>query len=126
MKHLRDFKEYIDDLIVKEQKPDRARINSLLKESKTGFDNLNLIIKAFGVTDANANLIIKLSYDIIMEQVRAKMLNLGFNAAGPGAHEAEVAFLREINVPESIVHFCNQLRYFRNGILYLTLLSFSL
>ena len=53
-----------------------------------------------------------------MELIRAKMLLEGFNSSGKGAHEAEVAYLRELKFSESDVQFANQLRYFRNGITY--------
>lgn len=46
------------------------------------------------------------------------MLESGFNSSGIGAHEAEVAYLRELGFSETKVKFCNQIRYFRNGMLY--------
>ena len=53
-----------------------------------------------------------------MGLVRAKMLLDGFKTTGQGAHEAEVAYLRELKFSEPDVQFANQLRYFRNGIMY--------
>ncbi len=46
------------------------------------------------------------------------MLLEGYNAAGQGAHEAEVSYLRVLNFKETDIQFANQLRYFRNGMLY--------
>ncbi len=46
------------------------------------------------------------------------MLLEGYNATGQGAHEAEVSYLRVLNFKETEVQFANQLRYFRNGMLY--------
>lgn len=46
------------------------------------------------------------------------MLEQGFNASGRGAHEAEVAYLRKLGIKESIIQFADQLRYFRNRIMY--------
>ena len=42
----------------------------------------------------------------------------GFCAGGQGAHEAEVSYLRELGFDEKDIKFADQLRYFRNGILY--------
>ncbi len=118
MKTPRKFNEYVEDKIVRKQSPDSSRANSLLKEAKNSYDYLMEIKKKIGITDKNANNIIKDSYDIIMEIIRAKMLEKGFNSSGRGAHEAEVAYLRELGFSETKVLFCNQLRYFRNGMLY--------
>ena len=46
------------------------------------------------------------------------MLFEGYNAAGFGAHEAEVSYLRKLGFSEKDIQFADQLRYFRNGILY--------
>jgi len=43
---------------------------------------------------------------------------IGYSASGQGAHEAEVSYLRELGFSEKDVQFADQLRYFRNGILY--------
>ncbi len=53
-----------------------------------------------------------------MELIRAKMLLEGYNASGFKAHEAEVSYLRKIGVRENEVQFVNQMRFFRNGMLY--------
>lgn len=118
MKSPRKFREYIEDKIVKKQSPDSSRSKSLIKESENSYEYLMEIKEKIGITDKNANNIIKDSYDIIMEIIRAKMLENGFNSSGKGAHEAEVAYLRELGFSETKVLFCNQLRYFRNGMLY--------
>ena len=46
------------------------------------------------------------------------MLKEGYNAVGKGAHEAEVSFLRKIDFTENDIRFANQMRYFRNSIMY--------
>ena len=66
----------------------------------------------------NANNFVKPCYDILMEMIRAKMLLDGYNASGHGAHEAEVSYLRLLGFNEKDIQFADQLRYFRNGILY--------
>ncbi|HDD70761.1 MAG TPA: hypothetical protein ENF94_01220 [Candidatus Woesearchaeota archaeon] len=53
-----------------------------------------------------------------MELIRAKMLSEGLNASGFGAHEAEVSYMRLLGFREKEVQILDQLRYFRNGILY--------
>ena len=70
------------------------------------------------ITENNANSIIKLCYDVIMELVRAKMIEEGYNATGQGAHEAEVAYARILGFAETDVRFLDKIRYYRNGILY--------
>lgn len=46
------------------------------------------------------------------------MLRKGFNSSGQGAHEAEVSYMRKIDFSDNDVRFADQLRYFRNGIVY--------
>ncbi|MBI2664883.1 hypothetical protein HYX10_06110 [Candidatus Woesearchaeota archaeon] len=71
-----------------------------------------------GVDDENANDYVEYCYNIIMFLVRAKMLQQGYASSGQGAHEAEVAFARNMGFGESELQLLDQLRYFRNGILY--------
>ena len=106
------------DLVVKKQSPDYSRSESLIQESEKSFTILQDFVKINGINDTNANHIIKNAYDIIMESVRARMFREGFGSSGQGAHDAEVAYIRELGFKESEVEFANQLRYFRNGILY--------
>jgi len=53
-----------------------------------------------------------------MELIRAKMFADGFSTTGKGAHEAEVSYLAKIGFKTNDVEFANELRYFRNGIMY--------
>jgi len=76
------------------------------------------MIEKLKVSDDTANILIKVCYDILMELIRAKMLLDGYNASGFGAHEAEVAYMRTLRFNERDVQFADQLRYFRNGMLY--------
>ncbi|MBS3112606.1 hypothetical protein J4418_00785 [Candidatus Woesearchaeota archaeon] len=46
------------------------------------------------------------------------MLLKGYNASGFSAHKAEVSYMRLLKFNEKDVQFANQLRYFRNGMLY--------
>jgi len=46
------------------------------------------------------------------------MLLDGYNASGFGAHEAEVAYMRNMGFSEQETQFADQMRFFRNGMLY--------
>lgn len=118
MRTIKDFDEFIASGTVKKQAADMPRANYLAKESGKSGIFLNSIIKDYGITDDNANSIIKLCYDIIMELIRSNMLRKGFNSSGQGAHEAEVSYLRKLGFSDNDVRFADQLRYFRNGIVY--------
>ncbi len=112
------FEEYLDEGIVKTITPDISRANSLLKEAEQSYSILKQFIEKVGIEDNNANYIVKNTYDIIMELIRARMLRDGYNSSGKGAHEAEVVYLKKIGCDDKDVEFSDQLRYFRNGILY--------
>ena len=118
MKPIRPFEDFIKEGIVKKQSPDKSRAKSLVEESEKARIFLAEVVREIGVNNENANQIIKNCYDIIMEMLRAKMLMEGYNSSGIGAHEAEVSYLRKLNFNEIDIQFINQLRYFRNGILY--------
>jgi hypothetical protein len=118
MSAVRRFDEFIKNRIVKEQAPDRSRAEFLAKEAENSYRLLLELIKKIKLDDSNANLFVKSCYDLLMEQIRAKMLLQGYNASGFGAHEAEVSYLRVLQFSENDVQFADQLRYFRNGMLY--------
>ncbi|MDP3989858.1 MAG: hypothetical protein Q8Q01_01485 [archaeon] len=118
MKAIRHFEEFIKDNVVKKQYPDKSRAKFLIEESENSYNNLLKIIEKLKVSDDTANMLIKVCYDILMELIRAKMLLDGYNASGFGAHEAEVAYMRTVGFNERDVQFADQLRYFRNGMLY--------
>jgi len=118
MKPLKNFEDFIEENVVKKQVLDISRATSLKKDSEREYSSLLEIIDKIGINDNNANTVIKLCYDIIMDIIRAKMLEKGFNATGYDAHKAEVSYLRELKFNEKYVQFCDQLRYFRNGIMY--------
>lgn len=88
MRPLRSFDEFIKSGTVKKQSPDKSRASFLAKEAENSFKGLEERVEKIGINDRNANSIVKDCYDILMEQIRAKMLLKGFNATGKGAHEA--------------------------------------
>lgn len=118
MKVVKKFEEFINEGIVKRISPNINRSENLLQESEKKFHLLEKNISKLGVDDDNANDFVEYCYNIIMFFIRAKMLEEGYSSSGQGAHEAEVAFARELNFSEAQIEFLDQLRYFRNGILY--------
>lgn len=115
---IKSFYDFVRDGIVKKQTPDRSRANFLITETEKSYSFLGTLLKSINLNDENANSLIKLSYDIIMELIRAKMLKDGYGASGQGAHEAEVAYLKTLGINEREILFADQLRFFRNGIMY--------
>lgn len=118
MKAIRKFDEFTREGVVKIQSSNKPRAEFLLNEAEQSYSTLNELLKSLELNDKNANIFIKSCYDIIMEIIRAKMLLKGYNAFGQGAHEAEVSYFREIGFKEKDVQFLEQMRYFRNGMLY--------
>ncbi|PIN80602.1 hypothetical protein COV16_00545 [Candidatus Woesearchaeota archaeon CG10_big_fil_rev_8_21_14_0_10_34_8] len=118
MKPIRFFNEYLENGVVKKQAPDMSKANFLINENEKSYKFVSTLVKQLGLNDDNANSIIKLCYDNIMEILRAKLFTEGYNAKGQGAHEAEVAYLRVLGFNEDDVQFADQLRNFRNRIMY--------
>ena len=118
MKTLKNFEDFIKEGVVKKRNPDKSRAKFLLEESNKNYSFLLELLEKIEITNSNANSFIKQCHDLLMEMVRAKMLIDGYNASGSGAHEAEVVYLREIGFVDKDVQFADQLRYFRNGMLY--------
>lgn len=118
MKIVKPFEEFVKEGIAKKITPDKQRAKHLLIESERKFNSLEETMKKIGVNNNNANDYIEYCYNIIMFLVRAKMLEKGYTSSGLGAHEAEVAFARNIGLSQAEISLLDQLRYFRNGILY--------
>jgi len=118
MRAIRKFEEFITEGVVKKQSKDRSRAEFLLKESDNSYSSLLEMLSKVKLDDVKANLFVKMCYDILMEMIRAKMLLEGYNASGLGAHEAEVSYMRVLGFDEKDVQFADQLRFFRNGMLY--------
>ena len=75
-------------------------------------------VNVFGINEETANDTVKSCYDVVMGLIRAKMLLKGYNALGQGAHEAEVSYLKILSFNERDAQFLDQIRYFRNSMLY--------
>ena len=118
MRIVKSFEEFIKEGIVKKVSPDRQRAENLFLESERKFILLQKTIKNMMIDDHNANDYVEYCYNILLFLIRAKMSEQGYTSSGQGAHEGEVAFARNIDFSESEVQTLDQLRYFRNGILY--------
>ncbi len=118
MSAIKNFDEFIKMRIVRKQTPDKSRAEFLIIESERDYNNLLEMIEKLKVNDNNANIFVKSCYDILMELIRAKMLLEGYNAVGFGAHEAEISYMRVLGFDERDVQFADQIRFFRNGMLY--------
>ena len=118
MKGIRQFDEFIRENIVKRQSRDKSRAEFLIRESENSYYNLLEKIQKITLNDTNANDFVKSCYDILMELIMARMLLQGYNASGFGAHEAEVSYMRILGFDEKDVQFADQMRFFRNGMLY--------
>lgn len=118
MRSVKFFEEFIDDGVIKKVSVDKERAKSLILESERKMKSLNENIDKIGIKDDNANDYVEYCYDILMFLIRARLYSLGYSSRGQGAHEAEVSFARNMGFGETEVQFLNQLRYFRNGILY--------
>jgi len=118
MRAIKSFDEFLKSGIVKKQSPYKSRALFLISEAENSFEGLKERLEKIGINDKNANSIVKDCYDILMELIRAKMLLKGYNASGQGAHEAEVSYMRILDLSENDVQFTDQMRYFRNGMIY--------
>ena len=118
MKSVKSFEEFIKEGIVKRMSPDKQRAENLFLESERKYILLQKNIENMGIDENNANDYVEYCYNIVMFLIRAKMLEQGYTSSGQVAHEAEVAFVKNIGFNGSKIQFLDQLRYFRNGILY--------
>ncbi len=118
MRVLKHFDEYKKEGVIKWVNKNKERSKSLVVESERKMISLKERLEKLGVKNQNANDYVEYCYDIIMHLVRAKLYLEGYSANGQGAHEAEVSYLLVLGFAEKDVLFADQMRYFRNGILY--------
>jgi hypothetical protein len=112
------FEEYIKDGTIKKGSPDLQRAGSLELEAERKLSSLIEKIEKISVKEDNANDYLEYCYDIILFLIRSKLYKKGYASSGHGAHEAEVSFLKELGFNNNDINFVDQLRYFRNRILY--------
>lgn len=118
MRALKSFEEFIEDGTIKKITVDKERARSLILEAGRKDNSLQETLKKMGISDENSNDYIEYCYNIVMLLIRSKMFEGGYTSSGQGAHEAEVSFTRKLGFNEIQIRFLDQLRYFRNGILY--------
>ena len=118
MRQIKRFEEFVRDGIVQRVTRDPERAGSLVLEAERKMRALHEQLEKIGVKNENANDYVEYCYDIMMYLLRASLYMNGYAAGGQGAHEAEVTYLRVLGFAEEDVQFANQMRYFRNGILY--------
>lgn len=114
----KEFDYYLKKRIVRRIGQDAQKAGFLIKESETSLRGLNKRLEKMGIDEDNANSIIKDAYDIVMELIRAKLLMDGYSASGNFAHEAEISYLKRLNLQDNEIIFLNELRYSRNSITY--------
>src|SRR3989344_1863239 len=115
---MKSFEEYLSEGIVRKITPDTQRAKNLYLESKRKLKQLEKTINRQGIDDENANDYVEYGYNIIMFLIRANMFERGYTGSGQGAHEAEISFTESLGLSKEEVRFLDELRYFRNGILY--------
>lgn len=113
---MKDFKEFLKSGIVKRQIPNKARAVSLITESTQKKSYLETTMKIIPKEKWNPNVIVDQCYDIIMELIRAKMFQDGYNAGN--SHEAEVTYMKIIGFSEAEAKYMDEIRYYRNGTKY--------
>lgn len=118
MKQIKTFEEFIKEGIVKKTNINKERAKFLIKEAEKDYSFLLKMIDQLGINNEGANIYVKSCYDVFMELIRAKLYLTGYSSVGQGAHEAEVSYLRTIDFKEADVQLADQIRYFRNGIVY--------
>ncbi len=118
MRPLKKFNEFLESEILRKKKADKERGKSLKKEAERKEKSLKEFLEKIGLKEENANDVIENCYDIIIFLIRSKLYVDGYAASGYNAHEAEISYLSKLNFLEEDIRFMNELRYFRNGILY--------
>jgi hypothetical protein len=112
------FEDYIKKGIVRKRTANDARARDLIINSANREKFLGKILKKLSIEESDANSLIEQIYDILIELIRAKMFIDGFEATGNYAHEAEVAYLKNLNFLEEEVNLMDEIRAFRNGVKY--------
>ena len=118
MKSLKPFEEFLKEGIVKKITINKERARSLAFGAERKMSSLKEHLEKIGIKDENANDYIEYCYNIIMNLIRAKLLIDGYSSSGNYSHEAEISYLRNLGFAEKEVQFMNEMRYFRNSILY--------
>ena len=114
----KSFEEFVQRGVARRISIDKERAKNLLLKSRRKNVFLKEVLNKVGIKNDNANDYVEWCYDILMYLIRAKLYLDGYSASGLGAHEAEVSYLLGLKITEKEVQFIDQIRYFRNMILY--------
>jgi hypothetical protein len=115
---IKDFDDYIKIGIVKKGFIDKERAKNLIKDSERKIRVLEKQITQLGEDEDMLNEYILICYDSLMLLIRANMFLKGYNSSGINSHEAEISYAKILGINERDIQFLDQLRYFRNGMLY--------
>ena len=118
MRNVKSFEEFEQEGVARKVTPDPQRAKNLIFQAQRKLSTLNINIEKVGITPENATDYVEHCYDVIMFLLRAKLFLEGYNCSGQGAHEAEVAYTKHLSLGEKEILFLDQLRSYRNGILY--------
>ena len=118
MKALKHFEEFLKEGTMRRVSIDKERAKSLILGAERKIRSLHKNREKVGLDDENANEYIESCYDILLFLIRAKLYQEGYAGSGQGAHEAEVSFTRRLHWNEKEVQFLDQIRFFRNRMLY--------
>jgi putative sterol carrier protein len=89
---MKDFYEYLEDRTINKITPDINRSIYLSEEAKKRHRFLKEMTEKIKLSDDNANYVIEMSYDILLELIRSKMLKDGYCSSG--SHEAEISYMK--------------------------------
>ncbi len=115
---MKPFEAYHKEGIIRQGSRDPERAKSMIRESERKLRSLRFTREKIGITLDNASDYVEQCYDLIMFLIRARLYLQGYSSAGRGSHEAEVAYLQTLHLPEKDIRFIDELRYLRNGVLY--------
>lgn len=118
MRTPKTVEEHLQEGTIKKITPDHNRAENLRREATRKYRKLHKTIETQGIEEEDSNDYLEDRYNIIMQLIRAHMLEQGYNSTGRGAHEAEIAYAKKLGLQEQELETLDQLRYLRNGILY--------
>ena len=113
-----EFEYYLKKGVIRRSGLNKSRAEFLLGEAEVSMKGLKKRVRMMGIDKFNANSIIKDCYDVAMGLARARLFLEGYVSSGNYAHEAEVSFLLKMGFSRLEVSFLNELRYFRNSVMY--------
>ncbi|MDD9953518.1 MAG: hypothetical protein OXR66_04220 [Candidatus Woesearchaeota archaeon] len=108
---MKSFEEHTRSNKVRKQRTSPARAKALLQEAAKRY----VFIESLEIKEENANYIVENVYDVLRELIEAHMSFEGYKSY---SHEANVAYLAEIDFRQRDVYFFDELRKRRHGVKY--------